>query len=34
VRPCPPEEFITVAECREKLLPRMKSVEQIRFQGR
>jgi hypothetical protein len=31
VRRCPPEEFITVAECREKLLPRMKSVEQIRY---
>lgn len=31
VRPCPPEEFITVAECREKLLPKMKSVEQIRY---
>jgi len=31
VRLCPPEEFITVAECREKLLPKMKSVEQIRY---
>ena len=31
VRLCPPEDFITVSECREKLLPKMKSVEQIRF---
>lgn len=31
VRVCPPEEFITVAECREKLLPRMKSLDQIRY---
>lgn len=31
VRICPPEEFITVEEVREKLLPKMKTIEQIRY---
>lgn len=31
VRHCPPDELITVEECREKLLPLMKSIEEIRL---
>ena len=31
VRHCPPDELITVEEAREKLLPRMKSIDEIQL---